>query len=83
VGFITVKEVTDPARVRALLGTGLCGGLTTFSTLCSGVVELAHNHHLETAALYLITTTLAGLLAVSVGYRAAAIGANVERKRSR
>jgi CrcB protein len=68
VGFISAKEVTSPARLRALIGTGFCGGLTTFSTLCAGTVGLAQSDHVQTALLYLATTAIAGLVAAGSGY---------------
>jgi len=47
---------------RPFLGTGLCGGLTTFSTLQIEVVRL-HDHGRTTmAAAYLLVSLLGGLL---------------------
>jgi CrcB protein len=56
-----------PAR-RPLLGTGLCGGLTTFSTLQLEALKLSTLD----AVLYLAGSAVAGWLAVAVGRRLAA-----------
>lgn len=59
-----------PPEVLALLGTGFCGTLTTFSTLGAQVVGLGEQRRLGAAAAY-----LAGTLVLGVGAAAAAYGA--------
>lgn len=49
---------------RPLLGTGLCGALTTFSTLQIEVLTLVRAGHALLAVVYLSTSVLVGLLAV-------------------
>lgn len=49
---------------RPLVGTGLCGALTTFATLQVEVIALARNDHLLLAAAYLAASVAAGLVAV-------------------
>ena len=51
---------------RPLLGTGLCGGLTTFSTMQVETVRMIEHHHYGLAAGYTAASIAAGLLAVYV-----------------
>lgn len=59
-----------PGWVLALVGTGFCGTLTTFSTLGADVVRLGEQGRLGRAAAYLL-----GTLGLGVGAAAAAYGA--------
>lgn len=52
-------------RLRGLLGTGLCGGLTTFSTLCVEAIGMSAPR----AAAYVGASVAAGLLAAGAGRR--------------
>lgn len=62
-GYVVVAL---PAR-RPLLGTGFCGGLTTFSTLQLEALELST----ADAVLYLAASALLGWLALAAGRRLA------------
>ena len=56
-----------PAAVLALLGSGLCGGVTTFSAICLQAVEtgrLSRRH----AARYLAATLVLGAVAATLGW---------------
>ena len=51
---------------RPLLGTGLCGGLTTFSTMQVETVKMLEHHHYGLAVGYTVASIAAGLLAVYI-----------------
>lgn len=59
---------------RTLLGTGFCGGLTTFSTLQIETITLARGGHAGLAAVYVAVSTVLGLACAVVGTRAARWG---------
>lgn len=46
---------------RPLVGTGLCGGLSTFSTLQLEVFDLARDGHAALAGAYLLVSVALGL----------------------
>ena len=49
---------------RPLLGTGLCGGLTTFSTMQVETLKMIEHHQYALAAAYTCASIILGLLAV-------------------
>jgi fluoride exporter len=51
---------------RPLLGTGLCGALTTFSTMQVELLEMLDADHFGLAAAYALISVFAGFLAVAV-----------------
>lgn len=51
---------------RPLLGTGLCGGLTTFSTMQVETLRMLEHRHYGLAAGYTVASIAAGLVAVYV-----------------
>jgi fluoride exporter len=51
---------------RPFLGTGLCGALTTFSTLQIEVIKLCRNDHAVIGVSYLVASVIAGLVVVQV-----------------
>jgi CrcB protein len=65
-GWIATRR--GPAdRVRALVGTGFCGALTTFSTMQLELLHLLDADRVGVAALYAGGSVAAGLAAVALG----------------
>jgi fluoride exporter len=59
-----------PAQLaRPLLGVGVLGGYTTFSTYAVDLRELIGHHQAGPAAAYLVATLAGGIAAVMVGLR--------------
>ena len=57
-----------PPAALALVGTGFCGTLTTFSTFGYDVVRLVEERAVLRAAGYLAATLVLGLGAATAGY---------------
>lgn len=67
-----VLVLTAPATPRrGLLGPGLCGGLTTFSTLQVELLTLLRDGDAALAVAYASVSVVAGLAAVEAGRRLA------------
>jgi CrcB protein len=67
-GALAATALRTPAPVMALLGTGLCGALTTYSTFGYETIRLVHDR----ARLYAVFNAAASIVA---GLGAAALGA--------
>jgi len=66
--MVLVADVWSGRRlVRPLLGTGLLGGYTTFSTYAVDVHRLVREGASSTAAVYLLGTLAAAVVAVYAG----------------
>jgi CrcB protein len=66
-GYVTTRlqERLPPSTYRRpLLGTGLCGALTTFSTFQVELLQLGRHGHAGTAVGYAAASLAAGLAAV-------------------
>jgi CrcB protein len=66
--LLGLREVS-PAVV-ALVGTGFCGSLTTFSTYANDVVRLVEERAMARAAAYLTGSLVLGLGAAALGWLA-------------
>ena len=69
-GLLIGLEV--PRSTRLLLGTGLCGGLTTFSTFTVEAAQMMRADDTTLAVAYVLCSMAGGLAAVVVGRAAGA-----------
>lgn len=76
---LLIEQFPRGRLARPVICTGVIGAFTTFSTFSVDVVELAHGHDYGTAALYLGTTVIAGLVALWLGVAAARVAIRAEQ----
>jgi CrcB protein len=69
---VLVVERWSPTRyVRPFVAIGFCGGFTTFSTMVVQAAQLGQHHRVGVAAIYLLASLAAGLVAAAAGMGAA------------
>jgi len=56
-----ITRLGERPYARPLLGIGLCGALTTFSTMQLEALELVHGHHAALGAAYALVSIAGGL----------------------
>ena len=66
-GSSWAPEFADALDLELGITIGFCGGLTTFSTLCSDAIRLANQLGSRAAGLYLAETIFLGLSAFWLG----------------
>lgn len=67
VGYFTTRlleRLPLSSYRRPLLGTGLCGGLTTFSTMQVETIKMLEHGHWALATAYTVVSIVLGLVAV-------------------
>jgi CrcB protein len=81
-GFLLVLLIEQFPRsrlVRPLIGTGVIGAYTTFSTLEVEALLLFRAHDIFTGIIYVVTSVVAGLIAVVLGMTGARLLARTEQ----
>lgn len=68
---VGAQRLRRQLRARLLLGTGFCGGFTTYSTVAVQTAELARDSEVAVAAGYALATLIVGAVATLLGLAAA------------
>lgn len=67
-GLTAAAETGLSSQVAALVGTGFCGGLTTYSTFSYETLRLTEQKAWFHAGMYVLVTVVAGLGAAALSY---------------
>jgi fluoride exporter len=64
---VSLRDHPEESIAHPLLTTGICGTLTTFSTLQLELFEMVDGGHFGLAAAYVVATLVAGYALVRIG----------------
>jgi len=76
---VLVEQFPRGRLARSMLGTGIIGAYTTFSTFTVGAVEIGRAGHDVTAVVYVVLSVLGGLVAAAAGIALGRLAMRVER----
>lgn len=76
---ILVEQFSRARLARLVMGTGIIGAYTTFSTFMVGAVDVARSGHVATAAVYVVLSIACGLGAVAGGIAIGRFAIRLER----
>ena len=62
-----IRKTGDPENMRLFLGTGFCGGFTTFSAFAFENLNMIEQRLFGSAAVYILASLILGILAVFGG----------------
>ena len=65
---VVLGAAAPPPAVVALVGTGFCGALTTFSTFGGDVVRMVEQRRLARGLAYVLASVVLGVGAAALGY---------------
>lgn len=65
---LSMKEATSFTNWKLFLGTGICGGFTTFSAFSLENMVLLQNGKVGLALIYIVLSIVLGIAAAFVGY---------------
>ena len=70
---LVLGAAATPPAVAALVGTGFCGTLTTFSTFGADVVRMVEQRRLVRSLGHVLATVVLGVGAAALGYGVASV----------